>query len=164
MFFGAILTSGFSAGWSIVKLILITVLVLVLAFYSTRLIAKYQNNTWSAKNNIQFIESYRVGGNKMVAIAKIGEKYFALGIGKEEIHVIAELKKDDLKLPDQMVDATVEKTPKMSFKEVLANMKGNAKDDRVLVEPSGIFDMDEFFDALHESPLDRWYEIGNFVT
>ena len=129
MFFGAILTSGFSAGWSIVKLILITVLVLVLAFYSTRLIAKYQNYAWSAKNNIQFIESYRVGGNKMVAIAKIGEKYFALGIGKEEIHVIAELKKDDLKLPDQMVDATVEKTPKMSFKEVLANMKGNAKDD-----------------------------------
>ena len=93
MFFGAILTSGFSAGWSIVKLILITVLVLVLAFYSTRLIAKYQNNTWSAKNNIQFIESYRVGGNKMVAIAKIGEKYFALGIGKEEIHVIAELER-----------------------------------------------------------------------
>ena len=83
MVFGAILTSGFSAGWSIVKLILITILVLVLAFYSTRLIAKYQNNTWSAKNNIQFIESYRVGGNKMVAIAKIGEKYYALGIGTE---------------------------------------------------------------------------------
>ena len=56
MFFGAILTSSFSAGWSIVKLILITVLVLVLAFYSTRLIAKYQNNTWSAKNNIQWFD------------------------------------------------------------------------------------------------------------
>ena len=24
--------------------------------------------------------------------------------------------------------------------------------------------MDEFFDALHESPLDRWYEIGNVIT
>ena len=36
--------------------------------------------------------------------------------------------------------------------------------DRVLIEPSGIFDMDEFFDALHESPLDRWYEIGNVIT
>ena len=36
--------------------------------------------------------------------------------------------------------------------------------DRVLVEPSGIFDMDEFFDALHEDPLDRWYEIGNVIT
>ena len=129
MFFGAILTSGFSAGWSIVKLILITVLVLVLAFYSTRMIAKYQNNTWSAKNNIQFIESYRVGGNKMIAIAKIGEKYYALGIGKEEIHVIAELDKDDLMLPEQVKDTSDKMAPKMSFKEVLANMKGNAKDD-----------------------------------
>lgn len=36
--------------------------------------------------------------------------------------------------------------------------------DRVLVEPSGIFDMDEFFDCLHEDPLDRWYEIGNIIT
>ena len=36
--------------------------------------------------------------------------------------------------------------------------------DRVLIEPSGIFDMDEFFDALHESPLDRGYEIGNVIT
>lgn len=130
MFFGAFLTNTFSAGWSIVKLILITILVLALAFYSTRLIAKYQNNTWSSKNNIQFIESYRIGGNKMVAIAKIGEKYFALGIGKEEIHVIAELNKDDLKLSDHRVDVTTDaKTPKMSFKEVLANMKGNAEDD-----------------------------------
>ncbi len=129
MFFGTILTSGFSAGWSIVKLILITVLVLVLAFYSTRMIAKYQNNTWSAKNNIQFIESYRVGGNKMIAIAKIGEKYYALGIGKEEIHVIADLDKDDLKLPEQVKDTSDKMAPKMSFKEVLANMKGNAKDD-----------------------------------
>lgn len=129
MFFGTILTSGFSAGWSIVKLILITVLVLILAFYSTRMIAKYQNNTWSAKNNIQFIESYRVGGNKMIAIAKIGEKYYALGIGKEEIHVIAELDKDDLKLPEQVKDTSDKMAPKMSFKEVLANMKGNAKDD-----------------------------------
>lgn len=36
--------------------------------------------------------------------------------------------------------------------------------DRVLIEPSGIFDMDEFFDALYESPLDRWFEIGSVLT
>ena len=27
--------------------------------------------------------------------------------------------------------------------------------DRVLVEPSGVFDVDEFFDALREEPLER---------
>ena len=36
--------------------------------------------------------------------------------------------------------------------------------DRVLIEPSGIFDVDEFFDALYEEPLDKWYQIGNVIT
>lgn len=36
--------------------------------------------------------------------------------------------------------------------------------NRVIVEPSGIFDVDEFFDVLREEPLDRWYEIDNVIT
>jgi len=36
--------------------------------------------------------------------------------------------------------------------------------DRVIVEPSGIYDVDEFFDVLDEEPLDRWYEIGNVIA
>ena len=33
--------------------------------------------------------------------------------------------------------------------------------DRVIVEPSGIYDTDEFFDVLYEDPLTDMYEIGN---
>lgn len=36
--------------------------------------------------------------------------------------------------------------------------------DRVLMEPSGIYDVDEFFDVLREEPLDRWYEIGSVIA
>ena len=36
--------------------------------------------------------------------------------------------------------------------------------DRVIVEPSGVFDMDQFFDALREEPLENWYEIGSVIT
>ncbi|MBQ8927722.1 MAG: GTPase (G3E family) [Oscillospiraceae bacterium] len=36
--------------------------------------------------------------------------------------------------------------------------------DRVLIEPSGIYDMDEFFDTLYEPPLDRWFEIDSILT
>ena len=36
--------------------------------------------------------------------------------------------------------------------------------DRILMEPSGIFDVDEFFDVLREDPLDRWYTIGNVIA
>lgn len=36
--------------------------------------------------------------------------------------------------------------------------------ERVLVEPSGIYDVDEFFDMLREEPLNRWYEIGSVIA
>ena len=36
--------------------------------------------------------------------------------------------------------------------------------DRVVVEPSGIFDVDEFFDVLRDDPLDRWYQVGNVIA
>lgn len=49
------------------------------------------------------------------------------------------------------------------FKTKLIAM-GMSGYDRVIVEPSGIFDIDEFFDVLHEEPLDRWYEIGSVIA
>ena len=36
--------------------------------------------------------------------------------------------------------------------------------DRVIIEPSGVFDMDEFFDTLNEPPLDRKYKPGSVIT
>lgn len=36
--------------------------------------------------------------------------------------------------------------------------------DRVIIEPSGIYDMDEFFDIVHEPPLDKWFEIGSILA
>ena len=35
---------------------------------------------------------------------------------------------------------------------------------RVLIEPSGIYDVDEFFDTLYDEPLDQWYEAGNVIA
>ena len=35
--------------------------------------------------------------------------------------------------------------------------------DRVIIEPSGVFDPDELFDILYESPIDRWYEMGSVI-
>lgn len=36
--------------------------------------------------------------------------------------------------------------------------------DRVIIEPSGIFDMDEFFDSLYDEPLCNWYQIGSVIA
>ena len=34
----------------------------------------------------------------------------------------------------------------------------------VIVEPSGIFDVDDFLDMLYEEPLERWYEMGSIIS
>ena len=52
---------------------------------------------------------------------------------------------------------------KRRFKTQLISL-GMQHFDRIIIEPSGIFDMDELFDVLHESPLDRWLEIGSIIT
>jgi G3E family GTPase len=52
---------------------------------------------------------------------------------------------------------------KRRFKTKLIAL-GMQKLDRVVIEPSGIFDVDEFFDILHEEPLDSWYEIGSVIA
>ncbi len=36
--------------------------------------------------------------------------------------------------------------------------------DHVVIEPSGVFDVDEFYDTLSESPLDRMYKIGSVIA
>lgn len=35
--------------------------------------------------------------------------------------------------------------------------------DRILIEPSGVFDMDEFYDTLSDAPLDRMLAVGNVI-
>ena len=49
------------------------------------------------------------------------------------------------------------------FKTKLIAM-GMSGYNRVIIEPSGIFDMDEFFDTLNDEPLNRWYRIGSIIT
>lgn len=56
-----------------------------------------------------------------------------------------------------------QETHKRRFKTKLISM-GMLGYDRILIEPSGIFDVDEFFDVLYEEPLNKWYEIGNVIA
>lgn len=56
-----------------------------------------------------------------------------------------------------------QQTHQRRFKTKLISM-GMLGYDRILIEPSGIYDVDEFFDVLYEEPLNKWYEIGNVIT
>ena len=124
-----LLTGGASTIWNVIKLLVMLVFVLALAYITSKIIARYQSNALTGKSNIRVIESFRMLGDKYIAVVKIGENYYALGIGKTEITVIDKLDKDNLRL-DIDKDGAPENAG--SFKEVLANFskkKTNEKND-----------------------------------
>ena len=64
---------------------------------------------------------------------------------------------------EQIVGGSVVTDWKRRFKAKLISM-AMCGYTRILVEPSGIFDVDAFFDMLYDEPLDRWYTVGNIFA
>lgn len=121
-------SGGVSAILSTLSLILIFVLVVALAYFTTKFIAKYQNNLLNGRSNIRVIESFRIGNNKVIAIVRIGETYYALGIGKDEITMLDRLN------PDELVDfhapSSAGEERKFDFKEILSRAKKKDSKDK----------------------------------
>ncbi|MBR4515415.1 MAG: flagellar biosynthetic protein FliO [Lachnospiraceae bacterium] len=96
--------SGAQAVWSILKLLLMLVLVVALAYGTAKLVGRYQGGPVSSRNNISIVESYRLMGDKYIAIAKIGDNLYALGIGKEGISLIDKLDPDTVHLRKEFAE------------------------------------------------------------
>ncbi len=113
---------------NILTLILAFVFVLVLAYYGAKITAKYQGNMLNNKSNIKIVESFRFGGNKIIAIAKIGKSYYALGIGKEEINLIDKIELEDtVDFNDSNNDEI--SNEKLDFKSIFAQARN--KDNKI---------------------------------
>lgn len=64
----------------------------------------------------------------------------------------------------EMIDAACDRDSlKRRFRTKLIAMAMSGY-DRILIEPSGVFDMDIFFDVMRDEPLDRLCEIGSVLT
>ena len=110
---------------NIISLLLIFALVLLLAYVTARFIGKYQNNILNNKSNIRVIESFRLGGNKFIAIVKIGEAYYAVGIGKDEITMLDKVNPDELNISE-----SGDNSQKIDFKEILSQIKDKESKDK----------------------------------
>ncbi len=88
-----------STGWdSFVQLLVVLVIfvfVLAITALTTKWIGGYQKTQMSNKN-MRVVESLRLGNNKFVALVEVGEIYLVVGVGKDEVHTIAKLTKDEL--------------------------------------------------------------------
>lgn len=92
------LLSIWNSIFDLVTVLFILAAVLVLTYFTTRFVAGYQKGK-SAGRNIEVIETYKIATGKYIQIVRTGEKYLAIAIGKDEIHVLTELTSEELKFP-----------------------------------------------------------------
>lgn len=96
--------------------------------------------------------------NQGLKICILENDYGAINI---DMMLLSELLSDKCNL--EMVIGGDKECRIRRFKTKLIAM-GMDKYDRVIIEPSGVFDIDEFYDILYEEPLCNWYEIGNVFS
>lgn len=93
---------------------------------------------------------------------KVGIIENDFGAVNVDMMLLQDIMSDNCEL-EMVAGACDKESQRRRFKTKLISMKMRGF-DRIVIEPSGIYDVDDFFDVLHEEPLDSWYEIGNVMT
>lgn len=104
--------------------VLVLVFVVVLCYFTTRFIANYQKGI-AGKGNIEILEAKSLGNNKYIEIVRIGDEYFALGVSKDNITVIAKVDKEELKYEQPQKMKTKE-----NFSQLLDKLKNGRYKDK----------------------------------
>ena len=88
-----------TTGENIFRLIVVLAIfigVLAITVFATRWIASYQRGL-TKNTNFDVIDAISVGTSQRLQIIKVGkERYFIIGVGKEEITFISEISEDEL--------------------------------------------------------------------
>ena len=71
------------------------IIVLVLCAFTTKFVAGYQKGKMKS-GNIQVLETFKIANNKFIQIVRIGDKIFAIGIGKDSINMLGEINEDSI--------------------------------------------------------------------
>ncbi|MCT4545398.1 MAG: flagellar biosynthetic protein FliO [Vallitalea sp.] len=93
----AILIQSQSNWWQFIVLLILFILVLFGAYFSTKLFGKFQIKKGSSKN-IHQLESISVGPQKFIQLIKIGEEFILIGVTKDKITFIKEIDKNNIDL------------------------------------------------------------------
>ena len=80
----------------------------------------FQKNRNSGKN-LKIVETIGVGNNKYISIVEAGKVYLVVSVGKDEVHLLAQLTREQLK--DFSFEQQDTKENQESFSEILDKLK-----------------------------------------
>ena len=89
------------------------VLVLAATYFTTKFVAKTQEGKQKS-GNLEVLETIALAPGRFLQIVRIGKKYCAIGVGKEEVSFLTELTEEDF---------TIAKENGGSFAGILQRMK-----------------------------------------
>ncbi len=103
-----------------ITMLIIFVVVLAATYFFTKWMANFQKDQ-TASGNIEVIETARISSTKYIQIVRIGQKYMAIAVGKDEVTNLGEVSREDLVFKEDNPEAN------MSFKDILEKFKGENK-------------------------------------
>lgn len=102
-----VMTSRTDSYIQFITVLLLFVMILAAAYGVTRWIAKTQKGR-TPEGNLEVMETCRLTPNKYVQIVRAGEKYLVIAIGKDEVHMLAELSREELVFRDASEEKSVD--------------------------------------------------------
>jgi len=109
-------SSRLESVWQLFTVSIVFVVVLGLAYYTTKWMAKIQKRQ-AFNKNIEVIETFKVTTNKYIQIVRTGEKYLVIAVGKDTITMLTEIDKEQIELSDNNLEQNE------SFSEILSKLK-----------------------------------------
>jgi flagellar protein FliO/FliZ len=108
-------SSRFESVWQLFSVSIVFIVVLGLAYYTTKWMAKLQKRQ-AFNKNIEVIETFKITANKYIQIVRTGEKYLVIAVAKDTITMLTEIDKEQ-------IDLSVNLEQNESFSEILSKIK-----------------------------------------
>lgn len=102
-----LLSSSFNSFIQLMGVLVIFVFVLVITYFTTKWIGGYQKVQMSGRN-FKVVDSVRIAGGKCVQVLKLGDVYLVVGVGKDEITMLAKLTEDEIGLTEEQILSTMQ--------------------------------------------------------
>lgn len=103
----------------LISSLIIFIFVLLMVYLVTKWMGSVQKGQ-SHNKNLHIVETIGVGNNKMISIVQAGTEYLVVSIGKDEVHLLTKLSREEL------ADLSFEEernSSSESFTEVLKKLK-----------------------------------------
>ena len=115
-----LLSSSFHSLVQLIGALIIFAFVLGITYLTTRWMGGFQKSR-SNNKNLHIVETINVGNNKYISIVEAGTVYLVVSVGKDEVHLLTQLTREQLK--DFSFEHVGEKESQESFTEILEKLK-----------------------------------------